>query len=116
MSSPFEQLIEQLEQISLAEHLEDPERLVAMLRERQNIVTALQGIDGRTLADELRASLKERLRAVLERDRALIERLRELQAETQRALEQAASGRAAARGYGVTAGANAPASSVKRVG
>jgi acetyl-CoA carboxylase carboxyltransferase component len=114
MNSQFEQLVAQLEQFALEQHLEQPTQLAERVAERQALVEALQSADTSSLSSEQQAQLKERLNALVAADQALIVRAQEYLAETQRSLEQLACGRAVVRGYGEVLGA--PAAGLRRIG
>lgn len=99
MTSSLEALVERLAEISLDEYLDEPERLNGALSERQNVILELQKADASQVTPDVRAQLKARLRAVLERDAQLLAQLEQLREETRRAIAQLSHGRAAARGY-----------------
>lgn len=114
MSEPVEALVAALDCIALEEHVDDPDALAAALAERQRLLTAIEQCDRAALSPEQRADLKERLQALLTRDAELLAALEELREEARKALEQLASGRAAARGYSAAPSSEPPA--MRRIG
>jgi hypothetical protein len=70
------------------------------LAERQTLLAEIQKTDASDLPPALRASIKERLQALLTRDAQVIEQLDGRRDEARKALEQLIPGRAALRGYG----------------
>lgn len=110
----IERLVASLESIALDEYFHDPEGLAAAMAERQSFLDALQKADASVLPPVLRATLKQRLSCVLERDGAYLEQLQVLRDEAEKAQEQLVSGRKAVRGYGVTL--NDPPAAGRRLG
>lgn len=97
--SEAERLVERLASIAIEECFDDPERLLAAMAERQGLLTQLQNTDTSTLTDAQRMRFQTRLKAVLVRNEELLVRAGERLAETRKAMEQLAPGRAAARRY-----------------
>ncbi|MET0339372.1 MAG: flagellar protein FliT [Polyangiales bacterium] len=110
----LEELVEWLEHFTLDAYLSDPEHLVEVLAERQPVLREIEQFDASKLEPTVRAALKSRLEAVLARDEAVLEALRNARDEAQKSLEQVSSGRAAVRGYGGQS--SPPGPSVRRVG
>ena len=97
--SPAELLVEQLAQVEIEAHFGDPQKLVAAMEERQGILIALQNTDTSSLDDGQRARFKERLGALLERDRELLLCAEKHLEELRKSLHQLVPARAAVRGY-----------------
>lgn len=104
MSHRLEELVDTLAHIALEEHLDDPERLVELMAERETLISAIQCTDASELSEPRRAELKQRIRDLLARDAAVLTELEERRVETQQALAQLNQGRAAVRGYGSAVG------------
>jgi hypothetical protein len=114
MSRALEELVDALGQIRLEAQLDEPEQLKQLMAEREQLLTAIQSADVSQLSQELRATLKERLHALLARDAALLDELALLRDAARAALEQLAPARAAVRGYGDALSASAPGT--RRIG
>lgn len=114
MSEQLLQLVDALSAISLADEVDDPERLAAAVAQRQEILDQLQRSDTSALAPELRFELEMRVHAVLARDEEVLEYLQALQEHTRKALDQLHTGRAAVRGYGANVQSATP--STRRIG
>lgn len=114
MIEQIDALVARLAQIALDEYVDDPEQLDRALLEREQILGLLGAFDPKLLAPEDRARIKAELEAVQARDQRVLDELRELRAELQKATEQLTSGRAAARGYGKQSDSEPPR--VRRIG
>ena len=114
MSHPLEELVDALSHIVLEEHLDDAERLVELMAERETLISAIQRTDASGLCEQRRADLKQRIRDLRTRDEGILSELEERRVEIQQALAQLNQGRAAARGYGSTA--NEESRGVRRIG
>ena len=83
----------------------DPSRagvgeVAALLEERQRILTAIQNADTQALDPETRQALRERVRAVYERDQHLRVALENRREELEKELGGVVRARGAVRGYG----------------
>jgi hypothetical protein len=93
------ELVDALASISLADEVDDLSRLAELLEQRQILLSEIQAADWDALTPEQRAEAEERVQLVRTRDAEVLEYLEALRADTQKALSQLASGRAAVRGY-----------------
>ncbi len=100
--STLEELVSQLEALTLEAQPEALQALPAVLAKRQALIAQIQEAHLAGQPASLEADLKARLQVVLERDAKLLERLVALHAETRRALERLRPGRAATRAYRAT--------------
>jgi hypothetical protein len=114
MIEQVDALVERLAQIALDEYVDQPEQLERALLEREQIFGLLAAFDPALLASEDRARVKAELEAIQERDQRILDELRELRAELQKAMDQLTSGRAAVRGYGKQSDTEPPR--VRRIG
>ena len=114
MTATLESVIATLENIDLAELMDDTGAMASAMIERQHAIDLLKTLPFSAVSESERAALRRRLEVVLARDAKVFELLRDARTQVAESLDKLVSGRALARTYG---GLRADDSrSVKRTG
>lgn len=98
MKSP-EQLVMELEAMRVADGTSGPDAVVELLEARAPLLEELMTWDLSKLPDAQRAELRERVQCTLDRDRALLESMREEMGRIHDALQRIKNGKKGVRGY-----------------
>lgn len=109
-------LVEQLEQLALHEHLDEPETLTAMVTERDGLIRELAAADKSTLTADERAEFHARVSELVVRNALLLELVASRQEENRQALEQLRSSRRASNGYAQALSDSSAPPSARRFG
>jgi len=114
--SPVLLLVEQLEQLALHEHLDEPETLTAMVTERDRLIRELAAADKSALSVDERTEFHARVSELVERNALLLELVASRQEENRQAIEQMRSSRRASNGYAQALTDSSPPPAVRRFG